>query len=570
MRALEQFLTTLLQRQTGLQLAGIVDVDPSLVLAESLLRYQRLRVEYGGMPLNLVVVGPTQAGKSTAVNWLLGREVALANPLAGYTRHAQGFATVPPGETAEACIAEYFEGWKKTAYNELSADELDAYAIHAVESAGPRFDQPVLIWDTPDFDSVSSRGYRTIALKLLGLADAVLFMVSKEKYADQTVWNTLRLVQPLQLPLLLCINKTPQDAVEVLTGSLQQRLENESITARVISMPYLADQQLDAQHASQFADSVNQLLPEPDQPLPDQRIHALIQRHWQDWVAPLEVETSHAEAWQKEVAMALDVACHAYEAEYLKAPVYSATLQKAMVRLLELLEIPALANTLGRARHILTWPGRKLRSVFGSTTGIGSYEQPQDREKEILSEIIQQLLVSLQHTSGQQLGRSGGRWWANLFSELEQRADEIRTATGSDIDRYQAAFADDIEQAGQELFEYLQQHPLTLNSLRAARVTADAAAVVIALKTGGIGVNDLVLTPAMLSFASLLTEGAVGQYMRRIERRLKQTQHDAVCGKLLHDNLQQLLRQLPGQMSQQGLYAIQPELLAAAEQDLPA
>ncbi len=37
-------------------------------------------------------MGPTQVGKSTVVNLLLGKRVAEVSPLAGYTIHPQGFA----------------------------------------------------------------------------------------------------------------------------------------------------------------------------------------------------------------------------------------------------------------------------------------------------------------------------------------------------------------------------------------------------------------------------------------------------------------------------------------------
>ena len=49
-----------------------------------------------------------------------------------------------------------------------------------------------------------------------------------------------------------------------------------------------------------------------------------------------------------------------------------------------------------------------------------------------------------------------------------------------------------------------------LNTLRATRMSADIAAVVVAIKTGTVGVSEALLTPAMLSVTSTLTEGAVG------------------------------------------------------------
>src|SRR5262245_42828444 len=43
-------------------------------------------------PLHIVVVGGAGSGKSTVVNFLLGSNVAEANPQAGFTRHPVAYA----------------------------------------------------------------------------------------------------------------------------------------------------------------------------------------------------------------------------------------------------------------------------------------------------------------------------------------------------------------------------------------------------------------------------------------------------------------------------------------------
>ena len=76
------------------------------------------------------------------------------------------------------------------------------------------------------------------------------------------------------------------------------------------------------------------------------------------------------------------------------------TMQQAVARLLELLEIPGLADTLGRARHVLTWPARKLRGIFSTGSVQLSAQERQSRETAILEETVAQALVSLQTCSG--------------------------------------------------------------------------------------------------------------------------------------------------------------------------
>lgn len=568
---LESFLHRLLQSQLRLQQAGIAHADPSLVLGEALLRYRGLRAGCGSLPVQIVVTGPTQAGKSSVVNWLLGVDAAGVNALAGYTRHAQGFSTVSLDAPSSRCMEQFFAGLKKTPRSQLSDQQLDAWSLEPLSGRSVLADVALIAWDSPDFDSVSSRSYRDVVLKLLALADVVLFVVSKEKYADQTVWNTLKLIQPLQLPLILCINKVPHESVDELRRSLQQRLQQERIQATVIDLPYLERLEGVDAMSERLLQAVKPELDRISGRRPVNHTDAFLSQYWAQWTAPVRKELEQQASWQHSVEAALDTACESYRENYLRGPLYAETLQQAVARLLELLEIPGLAGTLGRARHVLTWPGRKLRSLFSGGSALTPEGEQQSRESTVLNETVQQTLVSLQHTAVEHIAQPDAQsaaWWSALLNELNAAEPGLRHTLQEAIADYQARFAENIEQAAQELYRHLQQHPATLNSLRAARVSVDAAAVVLALKTGGVGLNDLVLTPAMLSFTHVLTESAVGQYMRGVEKRLKKAQQEAVCERLFRGVLQDALAGVPDGMSQQTVYGLSAAELEAAEREI--
>lgn len=78
--------------------------------------------------------------------------------------------------------------------------------------------------------------------------------------------------------------------------------------------------------------------------------------------------------------------------------------------------------------------------------------------------------------------------------------------------------------------------------MRAVRASADAAGVVVALQTGGIGLADLVLTPAMLSLTSTLTESAAKTYVDQVVAELQEKQYLAVSA-MLDDGLAEQLVQ---------------------------
>ena len=157
-----------------------------------------------------------------------------------------------------------------------------------------------------------------------------------------------------------------------------------------------------------------------------------------------------------------------------------------------------------------------------------------------------------------------------MLDEISRQERRVAEIMEDGIGEYQAAFELEVKEAGERLYRHLLAHPVTLNSLRAARVTADAAAVALAVKSGGIGLHDLILTPVMLSFTSLLAEGAMGGYMRQVEKELKQTRLKMIDEILLQGLLKWHLLALPAGMECRGCYRISGTALAEAEQALEA
>jgi hypothetical protein len=197
-------------------------------------------------------------------------------------------------------------------------------------------------------------------------------------------------------------------------------------------------------------------------------------------------------------------------------------------------------------------------------------EKNPDRETQALRDALSHVLLQLQHTAGEQAGRStdlAGDWWKELWLKLQKEKKGLEESSLTNIAQYQADFIHEIEHAARQLYEHLKDHPTTLNSLRAARITADAAAVALTLKTGGLGPGDLILAPALLSFTSLLTESSVGHYMGTVEQKLKKRQAEAVREKVWAP-LKKALMELPKSMDQTKYYGIPAERLIEVEKAL--
>jgi len=229
-----RFVGTLIERYRPLESTPAAGLDAAvvdrrlseLVLAEAALRHaQSPPLPAAARPPQVAVMGPTQTGKSTVVNLLLGRPVAEVSPLAGYTVHPQGF-WVTSGDRTASWAEELFPGWSRCEPDELSRDRLEAYALTIVDTPDGEHTAlpPCVLWDTPDFDSLAARSYRRGLLEVAALADAIVLVLSKEKYSDLSVWRMLRLVEPLRRPLVICLNKLTPEATDVVAASLRERL----------------------------------------------------------------------------------------------------------------------------------------------------------------------------------------------------------------------------------------------------------------------------------------------------------------------------------------------------------
>lgn len=213
---------------------------------------------------------------------------------------------------------------------------------------------------------------------------------------------------------------------------------------------------------------------------------------------------------------------------------------------------------MSRARRALTWPFRKLTGAFAKTP-----DRDRDQELEVLEAAIDHYLLSL-HSEA--LSRRGP-WWRAAAGELAAREPALRREFQASVDQYRTAFQPRIDQLSRELYEQLERHPLTLNALRAARVSADAGGIVLAIKTGTLGLYDALFAPAVISLTSYVTESAVGQYLRAVIGRLKREQVEQVAA-IIGDSVERPLRVL--QPRGHGLLGVSQSELDSARQQMEA
>ncbi len=541
---MQDFINQLIQRNKAKLDAGVTHSDEAaqleyslttLAIAQTSLNKLSLGREDTGYPLQVVVIGPTQVGKSAVVNLLLQQQLAESSAQAGFTVHCQGFHVVDEVHNiytrSDHWAARYFGELSISQQSALDRQVLGEYSLQEVVIPNSKFKDTVF-WDTPDFDSVNSFDYRAPLLKAIALADLVVFVVSKEKYADKTVWQMLELVADRAIPSVLAMNKTPPEPRDELRASLEKKYQASMPASSVPPITFIDEYPDDLMSAASSTEleALRQIVQQQLRRRQPEQLKAdtleYLRLHWPNWTSAVSAEHRMQHEYHVMVDLVVDSSLQRYKTEYLESDRHREVIQLALSELLVLLEVPGMAGPLSKIRSVVTWPVRTLISRANEPSTVA--KDGRNEERRLLDELGKHTLASLSASVAARESSADGPWWRKIRTQLEQADREIDTKYHQSLDNYQALLNVEIDRAAQSLYQNLQEQPATLNGLRAARVTADAAAVVLAVKSGGLGAVDLIVAPAMLSLTTLLTEGALGQYMQRIQKKLNAYQEKEV------------------------------------------
>ena len=553
----------------------------------------------------LVVLGPTQAGKSTLVNRLLDTEIAGVSALAGHTVHAQAFVSSATETVARERLPALLQPLRPVARDDLDATRLDAWSLQPV-SRGEHAVAPTeaTVWDTPDFDSISAGTYREAVTLTTALADALVLVVSKDKYGDRSVWQRLRTLRALGTPLVLVVNKVDRASRDLIAGTLAERLERQGsgpagdgrdlapghrTTPALILLPWVdrpGDQAplvLPGSARRELGNAIgNALVAAEDRTARKEALQRFITTRRDHWLAPLRIEQAARERWEMALNEAGRELVENYQHRWLDGDEHDDAFDRTLVELLTLLEVPGIARVLMRTRQAVTWPARRLLGLGMGTAsrlarGAGSRLRgrsedepatPAERERRLLDGLLKERLTELRERilEERESADEHGFW-----RELDSAFVAARPALANDWSVRAVALRDDlqprIDAAATRLYQQLQTQPALLNTLRATRVGTDAAGVALAIKTGGMAPADLVLAPAMLSVTTLLTESALGRYLDGVRRELERAQREAVESTLVKGLLVPRLQALSpgGDARDSGEKALRHEIAASRE-----
>jgi len=566
-----EFITTLRNRYQAVQLSlskqgaqwqGYQSCIEQLNLIEAFFQKGELLTRHAH-PLHIAVIGPTQSGKSTVVNLLLNQEAAGVSPLAGFTVHPQGFSVDLQAEDL-AEVRGYFSEFQEVQQFSLNHEQYACFSMKAVHAEHL---PSGMLWDTPDFDSIDAQHYKIGFLKTLALADILVLVVSKEKYADQSVWEMMALLEPLKQPVLVVINKLVEDSQQLVIHSFAERWQQVRKDAVPLIVPLLFAREQLFEQQSALNTLLKKGIKQVKRKKHNERAYQFINQYWDRWLQPIRAEQEAQAQWQVLVEHAVEEALFQYKRDYLEHPQHYDTFQSALAKLLTFLEVPGIAHVIAQSRKVLAWP---LRKVFSAGRKKYKNNHPVTQETAILSQIAVHVLLQvsdkvLDHIEQTQ---ANVKWWKALNSQLRQEKKFILQTFERNTLVYHNDFKQEIEDTAERLYHKLEEHPALLNSLRATRVTADAAMLALAVQAGGIGLHDLLIAPAMLSITSYLAESVIGRYLHKAESELKQRQLKLVRQQLFVQVLAHSLTALPSKMITATHFNISAEQLVEAEAQL--
>ena len=482
-------------------------------------------------PLHVAVVGGAGTGKSTVVNLLAGNRVAEANPQAGFTRHPTAYSDLNGNlqwpahlgflgplqrlaEPAPANLDEDVYQLRKVARDEMSAGLLKDFVI----------------WDCPDMTTWAAGGYVPRLLEVAGLADVLVYVASDERYNDEAPTQFLHSLLQSGKPVVVCLMKMKEADAPALIAHFQRevlgRLSSDALAC--LAIPFLTPEQLSdpAKHAAKYRIPVlNQVaVLGASPPAARQRVvrgatHFLSAQHAR-LLDAVRQDVAALETWRSLVLSGQVEFDKRYRNEYLTSEKFR-SFDDALIRLLELLELPGVGRLVSTTLWVVRTPYRLLKGWLGKA--LSRPDAPTLPETAVLEAALSGWLDMLRKEAARR-NKEHDLWEHLELGFSKGLADQARERFQTSFRNFQLSLADEVDRTARAIYEELEKSPMLLNTLRTGSFALDVAAIVGAFVVGHIGVQDFVLVPLMASLKQQIVELLGRQYVdsQREQIRMKQ------------------------------------------------
>ncbi len=495
-------------------------------------------------PLHVVVVGGAGAGKSTLANMLAGAVVAEANPQAGFTRHPIAY-TSATGPISWAAHLGFLGPLTRLTQPGPSSLDQDVYQVRRVQgdAGSGELLRDVVIWDCPDMTTWAAEAYIPRLLEAAALADVIVYAASDERYNDEAPTKFLEYLLQAGKPVVVCLLKMREDDIPTILGHFKKEVVgglHDGVgkgILEVLPIPSLTPQQLAdpiRQAARWRIPLLNQVAVLGSNAAAARKRTVLgacrfLVQQQQSLLDVARQDVEALETWKSLVRSGQAEFDARYQREYLSSEKFQG-FDAAMVRLMELLELPGVGQVVSGLLKVARAPGRLLWNFFQKA--VTRPEAPTRPEQPVLEDALCGWIDLLHKEAARRADEH--ELWQHLSQGFHsgRLADDAREQFKVLYQHFQTCLTQEINRTAQAIYQRLEQNPVLLASLRTGKFAFDAAAIGSVIVAGGINVQDIVLVPAVAWLTHKLVE-MLGQKVVDDEREKTRARQQEI----LHEQL---------------------------------
>jgi hypothetical protein len=472
------------------------------------------------VPLHVAVVGGAGAGKSTVANMLSGSVLAEANPQAGFTRHPIAF-TSSNGAATWPAHAGFLGPLQRLNAPSPSSVDADVYQVRRVPGDNGAFTllENFIVWDCPDMTTWAAAGYVPRLLEIAGLADVIVYVASDERYNDEEPTQFLHLLLQAGKAVVVCLVKMREaDAAALAAHFKKEVLGRLGVAAlNCLTIPQLTrDQLADPVHqASKYRIPLLNQVAVLGSPPPVARRRTVmaavqyLQANQEQLLAAAKNDLNALASWRGMVHEGHVEFDLRYRREYLTTERFH-RFDEALVRMLDLLELPGVGKFLSTTLYVVRTPYRLLKGLFEKATS--RPPTPAASERMVLDQAMNGWIDHLRKESVRRAGTNP--LWAHVQAGFNVGlADQARQRFDEGFRGFQLGMADEVDKTARAIYEDLQKNPMALNVLRGTKFTLEVAAITGTVVAGGINVWDILWVPLAASITHHLVELLGKQYV---------------------------------------------------------
>jgi hypothetical protein len=465
-------------------------------------------------PLHLAVVGGAGAGKSTVANLLSGASAAETNPQAGFTRHPIAYAS-SNGVIAWTGHYGFLGPLQRLAEPGPANLDADVYQVRQVPTDAGGLDllKDLVIWDCPDMTTWAASGYVPRLLEVAGLADIVVYVASDERYNDEVPTQFLQLLLQTGKPVIVCLMKMKEADTPAIVGHFQREVlaRMPGPVVSCLAVPYMTAEELSdparmaPRHRIPLLNQVA-VIARPAKAARERTVRGAVQflsSHTESLLASAQSDVAALQGWRGIVQTGEREFDSRYQREYLQSEKFQ-QFDQALVRLIDLLELPGVGKVVSSALWVLRTPYRLLKGWASK-----ALTRPEGAALPETATLEQALDGWLDLLRKEAVRRAGSHpLWAHIEQGfLNGLADKARERFQQGYRGFQLGLAEEVDRTARSIYEEMEKSPARLNTLRGMKFVMDTGAIAGAFVAGGTTLwHDIILVPLAASITQQLVE----------------------------------------------------------------